>query len=171
MEQVPLPETQSNPIVKWICNIMIAISAVALGIMTLLSVADVVGRSFFLHPIQGTMELVGMLLVITSALGFGYCQLMKGNVNIDIFTKRFGRRGQGVLNIISYLMSIACCIIIAWQGMAMVLRYSSQKLGSTSPTLGILLWPFLLIMVLGFTWVGVVFLFDLYNAFKAVLKK
>jgi TRAP-type C4-dicarboxylate transport system permease small subunit len=171
MDQTLQPESQLNPVVKWICNVMIAISAGALVIMLFISVADVIGRSFFLHPIQGTSELVGMLLVITSALGFGYCQLMKGNVNIDIFVKRFSRRGQGVLNIISNLMSLAVCVIIAWKGMAMVLQYSSEKLGSTSATLGILLWPFMLIMSLGFAWVGVIFIIDLYNAFLVVFKR
>jgi TRAP-type C4-dicarboxylate transport system permease small subunit len=171
MDQLPQPKTQVNPVVKWICNVMIAISAVALCVMMLLSDADIVGRAFFLHPIEGTSELVGMLLIIISALGFGYCQLTKGNVSIDIVTSRLSRRGRGVTNIISYLMSIACCGIIVWQGIILLLRYMSDKLGSTSSTLGILLWPFFLIMVLGFAWVAVIFLFDLRDAFKEVLKK
>src|SRR4030042_244138 len=117
MDQLPQAEPQSNPVVRWICNVMIAISAVALGIMLFLSVADVVGRSFFLHPIEGTSELVGMLLVITASLGLGYCQLLKGNISIDIFTNRFSQRGRGILNILSYLMSVIVSVIITWRGL------------------------------------------------------
>ena len=171
MDQIPQPEQQSNPVVKWICNVMIAVAAVALGIMLFLSVADVIGRSFFLRPIEGTSELVGMLLVITASLGLGYCQLMKGNINIDIFTNRFSRRGQGILNIISYLMSVAVSVIITWRGLVMMYQYMTETLGSTSATLGIILWPFMLIMSLGFAWVTVIFIIDLYNAFVEVLKR
>ena len=171
MEQIPQAEQQSNPVVKWICNVLIAVSAIALGIMLFLSVADVIGRSFFLHPIEGTSELVGMLLVITASLGLGYCQLVKGNINIDIFTNRFSRRGKSVLNIFSYLMSVAVSVIITWRGLVMMRQYMLEKLGSTSATLGIILWPFILIMSLGFAWVTVIFLIDLYNAFLEVFKR
>ena len=171
MDQLPQPEPQGNIIVKWICNVMIAIAAVALAIMLFLSVADVIGRSFFLHPIEGTSELVGMLLVITASLGLGYCQLVKGNINIDIFTNRFSRRGQSILNIFSYLMSVAVSVIITWRGLVMMNQYRTETLGSTSATLGIILWPFMLIMSLGFAWVAVIFLIDLYHSFVEVFKR
>ncbi len=171
MEQLPQAEPQSNRVVKWICNVMIAISAFTLGIMLFLSVADVVGRTVFLHPIEGTSELIGMLLIITASLGLGYCQLVKGNINIDIFTGRFGRRGQGVLSLFSYLMSIIISIIITWRGLLMMRQYMIEKLGSTTAILGIVQWPFMLLMSLGFAWVTVIFILDFYRTVKEVFKR
>jgi len=172
MDQLPPQvQLQANPVVKWICNVMIAVSACALGVMMFLSVASIAGRFFFLHPIEGTEELVGMLLIVCASLGLGYCQLMKGNINIDILTSRFSIKGQARLNIISYLMSFAVSVVISWRGFLLMHQYMIEKLGSVSATLGILLWPFMLIMSVSFAWVAVIFLFDLYNAFRVVLKK
>jgi len=172
MDQLPLePSLQTNPVVKWICNFMIAISAGALGVMMFLSVASIAGRFFFLSPIEGTEELVGMLLIVCASLGLGYCQLMKGNISIDIFTSRLKPRGQAGVNIISYLMSFVVSVIISWRGFLLMHQYMLEKLGSISATLGILLWPFMLIMSLSFAWVAVIFLFDVYYAFRIVLRK
>jgi TRAP-type C4-dicarboxylate transport system permease small subunit len=172
MDQLPQQASlQGNPVVRWICNVMIAVSAVSLGVMMFLSVASIAGRFFFLHPIEGTEELVGMLLIVCASLGLGYCQLMKGNISIDIFTSRLKPRGQAVVNILSYLMSFAISVIISWRGFLMMRPYIVEKLGSISSVLGILLWPFMLIMSLSFAWVAVIFLFDVYYSFRTVLRK
>jgi TRAP-type C4-dicarboxylate transport system permease small subunit len=172
MDQLPQQASlQGNPVVRWICNVMIAISAVGLGVMMFLSVASITGRFFFLRPIEGTEELVGMLLIVCASLGLGYCQLMKGNISIDIFTSRLKPRGQAGVNIVSYLMSFVVSVVISWRGFLLMHQYMVEKLGSISAILGILLWPFMLIMSLSFAWVAVIFLFDIYYSFRMVLRK
>ena len=116
-------------------------------------------------------ELVGMLLIVCASLGLGYCQLMKGNISIDIVTSRLKPRGQAGMNIISYLMSFVVSVIISWRGFLLMHQYMVEKLGSISAILGILLWPFMLIMSLSFAWVSVIFLYDVYYAFRMVLRK
>ena len=81
-------------VVKWICLVLIGISSVTLAIMLFVSVADVVARGVFLHPIQGTFELVGLLMVVIGCLGMGYCQFIKGNVAIDILLNRLNKEGK-----------------------------------------------------------------------------
>jgi TRAP-type C4-dicarboxylate transport system permease small subunit len=167
----PTPEIEIKGPMARISEILLIVSAIALFIMMLLSIADICGRYFFLKPIQGTTELVGILLVVTSSLGLGWCQYLKGNITIDLLPKRLGPKGQAVLSIISYLLSIAVCVIISWQATLMMTQYIIEPLGGTTATLHIVIWPFILIMTGGFIWVTVVFIQDLYNSFKEVFKK
>ena len=107
--------TGFHPVIRWICRFMTAIGAVVLAIMMFLSVADICGRYFFNKPIDGTYEIVSLMVVLVGCLGLGYCQLVKGNIMIDVVTKRLSPRGQAIMNIISYLISIAVCGIVCWQ--------------------------------------------------------
>ena len=43
---------------------MAIVAAVVLGVMMLLTTADVTGRYFFNAPINGTWEIVGLLLIL-----------------------------------------------------------------------------------------------------------
>jgi len=47
----------TNKVIKWVSGVMAAIGASTLGVMMLLSVADVIGRYFFLKPIHGFLNL------------------------------------------------------------------------------------------------------------------
>jgi len=159
------------PAVVWICRTMTAIGALVLAIMMFLSVADICGRFFFKKPITGTYEIVSLMVILVGCLGLGYCQLVKGNIMIDIVTKRFSPRGQAIMNIISYLISIGVCALVTWQVSLRMWDYLHKTLGGRTINLGIVFWPFMLIMALCFAWVTVIFCLDLYHAFKEVIKR
>jgi TRAP-type C4-dicarboxylate transport system permease small subunit len=157
--------------VKRISQVGVAVSALALGSIMFLSIADITGRNVFHKPIQGTSEIVGLLLVVTASLGLGWCQLLKGNVRIDILYNRFRPRGQAVLDVLSNLMSTAIAFIICWQGGLMMWDYMFRKYGGNTADLNMRIWPFWLIMALGFTWVTFIFLIDIYDSVKRVINK
>ena len=163
--------TGFHPAIVWTCRVMTGIGAVVLAIMMFLSVADICGRNFFNKPIDGTYEIVSLMVVLVGCLGLGYCQLVKGNIMIDIVTKRLPPRGQAILNVISYLISIAVCGLVVWQVSLRMHDYMLKQLGGKTLSLGIVLWPFMLLMVMCFTWVTVIFCIDLYHAFREVLKR
>ena len=171
MEQQPEQKPKSNNIIKSISQVLAAISAATLSVMMFLTVADVCTTNLFFRPIEGTAELVGLLLVVTAALGLGWCQLVKGNVRITIAWERFSLRGRSIIDICNYVICIAATSIIAWQGALMVHEYMSKQLGSKSTIMGVLLWPFIIVMVIGFTWATVIFLIDLYKSFVEVFKR
>lgn len=160
-----------NRSVVWICRTLTAMAAVVLSIIMFLSIADISGRFFFKKPIEGTYEIVSLMVVVVGCLGLGYCQLVKGNIMIDIFTKRLSPRGQAIMNIISYLISIGVCAIITWQVSLRMHDYMLKQLGGKTITLGIVLWPFMLLMVLCFAWVTAIFCIDLYHAVREVFKR
>jgi len=157
-----------NRTLVWIARSMTAIGAVLLSVIMFLSIADIAGRNLFNKPIEGTYEIVSLMVVAVGVLGLGYCQLVKGNIMIDIITKRLSRRGQAVMNSISYLIAIGVSVIVAWQVLLRMWDYMHRQLGGETVTLGIPLWPFMGLMSLCFAWVTAIFCLDLFKALKEV---
>lgn len=163
--------TGFHPVIVWICRTMTAIGAVILAIMMFLSVVDICGRFFFNKPVTCTYEIISLMVVLVGCLGLGYCQLVKGNISIDIVVKRLSPRGQAIMNIFSYLISIAVCGIVTWQVSLRMWDYLFRQLGGKTITLGIVFWPFMLLMALCFAWVTSIFCLDIYHSFKEVFKR
>jgi TRAP-type C4-dicarboxylate transport system permease small subunit len=77
---------------------------------------DVVGRGVLNRPIPGTVELSQYLLSVFILLGFAYTQQAKAHVTVSLFTSRLPYRAQLILQIITTLLLLFVCCIIAWQG-------------------------------------------------------
>ena len=83
--------------------------------LTLLTVISVVGRAAFSAPIQGDFELVelGMAVAIFSFLP--YCQIVRGNVIVDLFTSRARPRTRALLDGIGNLLYTAIAALLTWR--------------------------------------------------------
>jgi TRAP-type C4-dicarboxylate transport system permease small subunit len=162
--------TGHNRKLVWVARSMTAIGAVMLSIIMFVSIADIAGRNLLRKPVEGTHEIVSLLVVVVGVLGMGYCQLVKGNVNIDVVTKRLSHRGQAILNSISYLIAIGVCTIIAWQMLLRTWDYMHRTLGSETVILGIPFWPFMLLTAVCFIWVLAIFCLDFYKALREVFQ-
>ena len=94
-------------IIQWISRVLASVSAIALGVMMIISVIDVGGCYFFLHPLNGAFELVSLTLVIAATLGVGYCELQKGQIRVLIIIDMFHGRKRTILDILAYLLAVA----------------------------------------------------------------
>jgi TRAP-type C4-dicarboxylate transport system permease small subunit len=150
-----------NLVVLWISRVMAAVAALTLGVMMMVTVIDVTGRYFFLSPLTGAFELIGILLVVAGAFGMGYCQLYDGNIRINVIFDRFPPLGRAILNIVAYIICIAAVGMICWQGSLRMYEYIFRELGGVTETLAMPFWPFMLAMAVGFGWAGVIFVIDL----------
>lgn len=159
-----------KPIMK-VSRIMAVIAAVVLGIMMILTVADVCGRNFFLRPIEGTYELVGIMLVIAASLGIGYCQLNLGNIRITVISDVLPPRGQNIILLVAYIIAAVCCGMICWQSGIRAWDYIFKQFGGMIVTLRVPLWPFMMLLAVGFGWACLIFLFDIYLTGKEVFKR
>lgn len=83
--------------------------------LTLLTVISVFGRSAFSAPIPGDFELVelGMAVAIFSFLP--YCQIVRGNVIVDLFTNRASPRTKALLDGIGNLLYTAIAALLTWR--------------------------------------------------------
>ena len=154
-----------------ISRYMAVIAAIVLGIMMVLTVADVCGRYFFLKPIEGTFELIGIMLVIAGCLGLGFCQLNQGNIRITIIADSLPPRGQAIVYLISYTIGAVISGMICWRGLLRAWDYIFKTLGGVTVTLKLPFWPFMFLLALGFGWLCFILLIDAYLAAKEVFRR
>jgi TRAP-type transport system small permease protein len=171
MEQLPVSTPENNRFLKSVSGVMAAIGCTALATMMFISVADVIGRKFFLHPIEGTSELVAFMLVIAASMGLGWCALIKAHVRITIFLDRFPSRVQAAVDVFAYILGIAAVGIITWEASFRMYRYIFMTLGSTTSILGMPIWPFMLVMIIGFVWFLAMLIVHLVYSVKEVTKR
>jgi len=69
------------------------------------------------------------------------------------------------------LISLISSALIAWQAYIKTGTYITTTLGSKSSILAVPLWPFILMMAIGFTWAGFVFLIDFIKSVNGVVKR
>ena len=83
--------------------------------LTLLTVISVVGRAVFSAPIPGDFELVelGMAVAIFSFLP--YCQIVRGNVIVDLFTSKARPHTKALLDGVGNLLFTAIAALLTWR--------------------------------------------------------
>jgi TRAP-type C4-dicarboxylate transport system permease small subunit len=83
--------------------------------LTLLTVISVIGRAVFSAPIPGDFELVelGMAVAIFSFLP--YCQIVRGNVIVDLFTSKASARTKALLDGVGNLLFTAIAALLTWR--------------------------------------------------------
>jgi TRAP-type C4-dicarboxylate transport system permease small subunit len=87
--------------------------AMLLALM-LLTVIDVVGRSFFNTPFGGTVELTEMAMVVIVYLGFGHAQHEDDHVSVDIVYVNLRRRAQLVLTVFNGFFGVFVIGLLTW---------------------------------------------------------
>jgi TRAP-type C4-dicarboxylate transport system permease small subunit len=112
--------------------------------LMLLTVGDVMGRSFFNKPIPGTFELSEYMLAVIVLLGAAYTQQVKGHVGVDFLTSRYSSRTQAVLQAVTTFAGLVIIAIMVWQG---YLEGIHEK--AVSDQLRVPQWPFKLLVAVG----------------------
>lgn len=155
----------------YVGKVIAVAAAVALMVMMVISVIDVGGRYIFTRPLPGAKEIVGILLVISTAWAFGYTQLSKSHIRIELLTGRLPRRGKSIADIIGYFLGLVATALVTWQGALRMWEYMHRTRGHITEILNIPYWPFMLVMVIGFAWFCVIFIRDLVTAIREVFKR
>lgn len=151
-------------------KIMAYAAGVALTAMMLLTVADVIGRYVFSKPIRGTYELVGFLLVGAGSLGLGYCQVKKGHIRVDFLLQYFPKSIHNVVAIIAHFLGFIAFSLLCWR-CALFAKYYLSATGNATDTLGIPLFPFVVVLAVGTGMLALVLLFDLIHLLTKVKSK
>jgi TRAP-type C4-dicarboxylate transport system permease small subunit len=108
-----------------IYNTSSVFNAVAAGLLFLLMLAgaaDVLGRYLFNAPINGTMERGQLMLALIVFLSWGYTQLKKGHVTVELFVSHFPPRLRLITDLFTTLATLGLCILIVWQSTIMAIE-------------------------------------------------
>lgn len=141
------------------------------GLALTLLLAIVVGNALirvFYRPFPGTTELVGWLAAITTSFAMGYTQMNKGNVALNMVTKRFPLRVQKVLE---GIFSLCTALFFGMAGWKIVsYGFTLKDKGYLSETLRMPYYPFLFIISLGFFGLTLTLLLELIRLVEGDVK-
>ena len=145
------------------------VGTVVLGVMVLLTVADVLLRLFLDRPIRGAFEIVEFLMVMVVFSAMAYTGLLRGHIVIQILSSRLPECPRAILDSIADLISIGFCCLLIWQGIAQA--QMTRLRNDISGVLSIPVSPFYYVVVLGMVLMGLVFLANLLDSVGRWAKK
>ena len=144
---------------------MAVFCGVLTSIMMLAIVFEVVMRYGFNAPTSWSNEISGYLVVAILFLGLSYTLLVDGHVRVDIFLLRLPERGQLILTIIAYLLSLVYIVVVMWQGW----EYAWKWRDTVSNTfLRLPLFPTMVIIPIGAFLLSLQFVSKIYRHFESL---
>lgn len=148
-------------VMKWISYI----SAVCLLVITLLSTADVVASKIFNHGITNVTEIVTYLNIPVVFLSAAYVQLERGHTHIDLIYTHFPAWGQKVVHTVGNLLGVGVSAFIGYRAVLSTIQKFSVVEKSSSAASAFVVWPFAVIIAIGFLLMAVAFLWSLVREF------
>lgn len=97
------------------CRIFAICAGTMLILMSLMSLASIVGRSVFDKPILGDYELVQTMSAIAVAMSLPFCQMIRGHIIVDFFTTGLPARVNGKLDIVASLVLAVAGFLFSWR--------------------------------------------------------
>lgn len=91
------------------------VATVAMFAIIMVIVINVGGRFFFRQPLQGTIELVEILMVLTAYSVLAYTELRRGHIHIELVISRFSRRAQAIVTSIICFLGAIFFLVMSWQ--------------------------------------------------------
>ena len=133
--------------IRSVSKFLNAIGMICLLIMMLLTVVDVLLRSFLNSSIPGTVELTEYLMVMVGFLCLGWCAMKGGNIKVEIIVSHLPPRLQAAMDSVTILLCLVTFALITWQNY--VTAREVQAVGQASTILGIPSYPFYFVVVIG----------------------
>ena len=124
-----------------------AVAGVVLVALMFMTVADVVGRYFFNHPINGVFDLTHFAVLIMTFLSFAYCGYRGAHVVIALLYDRIPASAQFVVRRLSNAAGAVLFAVIAWR--SVVQSVDVQDFQEASQLLLIPYWPFYYLVAFG----------------------
>ncbi len=126
--------------------ILHGIGAVAAFMMMVLITFDTAGRYLFNKPIQGTLEITELyLMIMVVFLTLSYSFKRGEHIRIDILYRHFSAKTKALVDMLSLLLSALLFAVITYQGWVMTYEAWSQD----QYTFGVITLP----MVFSYIWV------------------
>jgi TRAP-type C4-dicarboxylate transport system permease small subunit len=124
--------------VNGISNFLNIIAGISLTFLMLLTVTDVILRSFR-RPVVGTYELVAFAGAVVIGFSVPLTSWVRGHIFVDFFILKFSQRVRNVFNFITRCLVIVLFFLIGWN----LIKYGIdlQKSGEVSLTLQIPFYP------------------------------
>jgi TRAP-type C4-dicarboxylate transport system permease small subunit len=114
------------------------IAGVTLVFMMLLTVADVILRTFG-RPITGTYEMVAFAGAVVIGFALPFTSWIRGHVYMEFLIQRLPKQVRDRMNLFTRLIGIILFVLIAYN--LIIVGVDLQKSGEVSPTLRFPFYP------------------------------
>ena len=102
-------------ILDWLAVRFAILGGLIITAFAAVTVASIIGRTFFNHAILGDFEITEIGLAIAVFLFLPYCLLQRGNVVIDFFTMSVSERSKALLDAIGNLAFALIAALLIWR--------------------------------------------------------
>jgi len=158
-------------IVDWLEKILTPASRLAnyigismLIVLIILTVVEVLMRSFVGISLKGSKELSEYALGILVFLTLPYCAVRGAHIVVDIATMNLSQHSKALIDTVIYFLAVIPCGLLAWQ---LFLRgIHAAERGEVSAMLQVWLFPIVIIAAIGFLLLTFVYLFQWLRAIK-----
>jgi TRAP-type C4-dicarboxylate transport system permease small subunit len=158
------PSWRDDPVgrvLRVLCDICAIIGGLVLISMAGMTVASVIGRTFFNAPILGDVELVQLGLAVCVATFLPYTQFRGANIIVDFFTTKASARAQSRMDGLGTLLYACATALMAWRVYAgAVMSYENQE---ASMLMNLPIWVPYALMVPGLALCSLVGLYQTYR--------
>jgi TRAP-type transport system small permease protein len=123
------------------------IASVTIGVMMMLTVADVFMRYVFARPITGSTEMIEFMMVVL-ILAVIPAAMAHRHISVDVLTERLTPKGQAFFDAIMLLASCWLVAVMGWRAFRACLFMIKNDV--RSPTLDIPIFPFYIVVAAAF---------------------
>ncbi|MBW1999769.1 MAG: TRAP transporter small permease [Deltaproteobacteria bacterium] len=145
------------------------VGAIILTIMMLMVFTDVFLRYIFNRPLEGSIELIEIMMALTIALGMAYTGMKRGHIAVELVVSRFSPRIQALLDLFHFLVATILFLLMGWKTAQQALVVGKRHV--TTSVLAIPIYPFVWVLSICAALLGLVFLLHFLQALSKVRGK
>ena len=102
-------------IIRKLTRLIAMIGLVCMVVLTLATIADVLGRWLFNHPIHGVHDLFKLVIALVVGSFFPATLIERHHISITFLGNALGERARHALNTLANSALLAFLIVMAWQ--------------------------------------------------------
>lgn len=102
-------------LIESVCKFFAVCAGIVLTAMAGMSIASIVGRTFFSSPIVGDYELVQAMCAIAVSMSLPYTHWIRGHVIVDFFTAHTSPKFNAFLDLLANLILALFAGVITWR--------------------------------------------------------
>ena len=138
----------------------------ASAIVMVLVTVDVLMRRLLDMPIRGSFEVSTSLLVVMVFCAVAWVMVVRGHVEVDVFTRKYPEKFQRPLSAIALFLSLIIVVLICWG--SILLGLEQYRVGEASVLLKIPVAPFVFVVAFGSALLALVTLIQFIRVFARV---
>lgn len=133
------------------------ISGICLVITAVLCTSDALLSKFFSMSIPNGTEWVTYLNIPVVFFAMAYIQIDRGHTTVDLLCAKFPAKVQKVIKVVGDVLGTMVCLFSGYCAMRLTMDKFHTMTKSSSASNAFVIWPFVLVIALGFLAVGIAF--------------